>query len=74
MFFPVSKIFWLIAEPVTVLVLLAGIGVALAFTRWARTGRRLAAVAVLGLLVILFTPLGAALSAAAGKQVSATAV
>ncbi len=61
MFFPVSKIFWLIAEPVTVLVLLAGVGVALAFTRWARTGRRLAAVAVLGLLVILFTPLGAAL-------------
>jgi uncharacterized SAM-binding protein YcdF (DUF218 family) len=61
MFFPVSKIFWLIAEPVAALVLFAGVGVALAFTRWARTGRRLAAVAVLGLLVILFTPLGAAL-------------
>jgi uncharacterized SAM-binding protein YcdF (DUF218 family) len=61
MFFPVSKVFWLIAEPVTVLVLVAGVGVALAFTRWARTGRRLSALATLGLLVVLFTPVGVAL-------------
>jgi uncharacterized SAM-binding protein YcdF (DUF218 family) len=61
MFFPVSKVFWLIAEPVTVLVLVAGVGVALAFTRWARTGRRLSALAILGLLLILFTPVGVAL-------------
>jgi uncharacterized SAM-binding protein YcdF (DUF218 family) len=61
MFFPVSKIFWLIAEPVTVLVLVAGVGVALAFTRWASIGRRLSALAVLGLLIILFTPIGVAL-------------
>ncbi|MGO9674617.1 MAG: YdcF family protein [Methylocella sp.] len=61
MFFPVSKVFWLIAEPAAALVLVAALGVALAFTRWARTGRRLSAAAMLGLLVILFTPLGAAL-------------
>jgi uncharacterized SAM-binding protein YcdF (DUF218 family) len=61
MFFPVSKIFWLIAEPATLLVLIASVGVALSFTPWARTGRKLAALAVLGLLIILFTPLGQAL-------------
>jgi len=31
MFFPVSKIFWLIAEPVGALILVAFVGVALAF-------------------------------------------
>lgn len=61
MFFPVSKIFWLIAEPVTLLVLVAALGVLISFTRWARTGRRLCAVAVVGLLIVLFTPIGAAL-------------
>lgn len=62
MFFPISKIFWLIAEPATLLVLIATIGVVLSFTPfWARAGRRLTALAVLGLLIILFTPLGAVL-------------
>lgn len=61
MFFPVSKIFWLIAEPVGALVLVACVGIALAFTRWARIGRWLSALAALGLLIIVFTPLGAAL-------------
>jgi uncharacterized SAM-binding protein YcdF (DUF218 family) len=61
MFFPVSKIFWLIAEPVTFLVLVASVGVALTFTRGFRMGRRLSALAVLGLLIIVFTPIGAAL-------------
>lgn len=61
MFFPVSKIFWLVAEPATLLVMIASVGVALSFTPWARTGRTLVALAVLGLLIILFTPLGPAL-------------
>jgi uncharacterized SAM-binding protein YcdF (DUF218 family) len=61
MFFPVSKIFWLIAEPVSLLVLAGCLGAALAFTRWAKAGRRLSAAAMLGLALILFTPLGAAL-------------
>ena len=61
MFFAASKIFWAIIEPVTFLVLAASAGVALAFTRWAKAGRRLAALAMLGLALILFTPLGVAL-------------
>lgn len=61
MFFSVSKVFWLIAEPLTVLVLAAAVGVALCFTRWAKTGRRLAGLAVFGLLIVLFTPIGPAL-------------
>jgi uncharacterized SAM-binding protein YcdF (DUF218 family) len=61
MFFTVSKIFWLVAEPITFLSLVACVGVALAFTRWAKAGRRLSALALLGLAIILFTPLGVAL-------------
>jgi uncharacterized SAM-binding protein YcdF (DUF218 family) len=37
------------------------VGGALAFTRWARAGRRLSALALLGLAIILFTPFGVAL-------------
>ncbi len=61
MFFTVSKIFWLIAEPLTFLVLLACIGAALLFTRWARTGRRLAAASAVALFALFLTPLSAAL-------------
>ena len=61
MFFPISKIFWLIAEPVSALVLVVSVGVALIFTRWARIGRWLSALAALGLVVIVFTPVGTAL-------------
>jgi uncharacterized SAM-binding protein YcdF (DUF218 family) len=61
MFFLVSKVFWLIAEPVGALVLIACVGVALAFTRWARIGRWLSTLAAFGLLIIVFTPIGSAL-------------
>ena len=61
MFFPVSKIFWAIAEPLTFLALVAGLGFALGFTRFARAGRRMAGAAILGLAAIVFTPLGPAM-------------
>jgi uncharacterized SAM-binding protein YcdF (DUF218 family) len=61
MFFAASKIFWAIAEPVVLLTLLGLIGLALGLTRFARTGRALAAGALLGLAVVFLTPLGAAL-------------
>jgi uncharacterized SAM-binding protein YcdF (DUF218 family) len=61
MFFPISKIFWAIAEPITFLVLLGLIGVLLGFTRFARTGRVIMAAAILGLALGLLTPLGAVL-------------
>lgn len=61
MFFAVSKIFWLIAEPLTFLLVLLCIGVALQFTRWARLGRRWTAVTTLALVVLCITPVGTAL-------------
>lgn len=61
MFFPVSKVFWLAAEPVQLLVLLALVGVGLGLTRYARAGRRLMVGAILGLALCLLSPLGALL-------------
>jgi len=61
MFFPVSKIFWLAAEPVQLLVVLALIGVGLVLTRFARVGRMLVVGAILGLALCLLSPLGALL-------------
>ncbi|VTZ22373.1 conserved hypothetical protein [Methylocella tundrae] len=61
MFFALSKIFWLIAEPLTFLLILLCIGVALQFTRRARLGRRWTAATTLALAVLLLTPLSAAL-------------
>ncbi len=61
MFFPLSKIFWLVAEPVTLLAVVALVGVALGCTRFARTGRAIMVGAILGLALCLLTPLGALL-------------
>ena len=61
MFFPVSKIFWAIAEPITFVALIAVLGAALSFTRFARAGRRMAAAGILILAAIIFTPLSAAI-------------
>jgi uncharacterized SAM-binding protein YcdF (DUF218 family) len=61
MFFPISKIFWAIAEPVALLLYIGLAGVILSFTRFGRIGRILMASAILGLAVGLFTPLGTAL-------------
>lgn len=61
MFFSISKIFWAIAEPITLLLLLGLAGVLLGLTRFARTGRVLMVLAILGIAVGLLTPLGAAM-------------
>lgn len=61
MFFVVSKIFWFVAEPLSLLVALGVIGVVLGLTRFARAGRALTAGAAIALAIGLLTPLGAAL-------------
>ncbi|ACK49726.1 protein of unknown function DUF218 [Methylocella silvestris BL2] len=61
MFFPVSKIFWLVAEPLTFLILLALIGVVLMFTRFWRAGRALAAAGAFAMALLFLTPVGVAL-------------
>jgi uncharacterized SAM-binding protein YcdF (DUF218 family) len=61
MFFTVSKIFWLIAEPITLAIIIGIVGIVLGFTRFARAGRVLIAGAILVLAAGLLTPLGALL-------------
>jgi uncharacterized SAM-binding protein YcdF (DUF218 family) len=61
MFYPLSKIFWLVAEPVGLLVVVALVGVGLGLTRYVRAGRCLVGVALVGLALCLLTPLGALL-------------
>lgn len=61
MFFPVSKIFWAIAEPISLFIVLGLFGLVLGFTRYARAGRIIMAGAVLALGICLLTPLGTAL-------------
>jgi uncharacterized SAM-binding protein YcdF (DUF218 family) len=59
MFYPLSKAFWFLAEPVQLLLVVALAGVGLAATRYARTGRLVAGGAILGLSLCLLTPIGA---------------
>jgi uncharacterized SAM-binding protein YcdF (DUF218 family) len=61
MFFPVSKIFWFLAEPVQLLGVVALVGAGFALTRYARIGRIVMAGAILGLALCLLSPLGALL-------------
>lgn len=61
MFFTISKIFWLIAEPITLAITIGILGLVLWFTRFARLGRALAAFAILALAAGLLTPAGALL-------------
>ncbi len=61
MFFPASKIFWLVAEPLSSLIVLACLGLCLGFTRFARIGRALTAGAVVLLAIGVLTPFGPAL-------------
>jgi uncharacterized SAM-binding protein YcdF (DUF218 family) len=61
MFFAISKLFWLIAEPIAFLSILGVLGVLLGLTRFKRAGRLLAAGAILALAVGLWTPIGALL-------------
>jgi uncharacterized SAM-binding protein YcdF (DUF218 family) len=61
MFFTISKIFWAIAEPLTLAILAGIFGIILGFTRFAWAGRLLMAGAILTLAAGLLTPLGALL-------------
>jgi uncharacterized SAM-binding protein YcdF (DUF218 family) len=61
MFFIASKIFWFVAEPVSLAIVVGVLGILLGFTRFARAGRALMAGAIIALAVGLLTPLGAVL-------------
>ncbi|MCI0465981.1 MAG: YdcF family protein [Beijerinckiaceae bacterium] len=61
MFFTISKIFWLVAEPVSFAILAGVLGFLLGSTRFARLGRILMAGAIVLLAACLLTPLGALL-------------
>ncbi|MGH6819861.1 MAG: YdcF family protein, partial [Methylocella sp.] len=61
MFFIASKIFWFVAEPVSLAIFVGVLGILLGFTRFARTGRALMAGAIIALAAFLLTPLGALL-------------
>ena len=61
MFFNASKIFWLIAEPVSVAIFVGLLGIVLLFTRFARAGRALMAGAMIALAVGSLTPIGVVL-------------
>jgi uncharacterized SAM-binding protein YcdF (DUF218 family) len=59
MFFVASKIFWFVAEPVSLAIVVGVLGLLLGFTRFARAGRALTAGAIIVLAAGLLTPLGA---------------
>ncbi len=57
MFFPFSKIVWFVLSPVNFVILLAAFAAVLSFTRFAALGRRLGALAMLGVILLAFSPL-----------------
>jgi uncharacterized SAM-binding protein YcdF (DUF218 family) len=61
MFFIASKIFWFVAEPLSLAIGVGILGILLGFTRFARAGRALMAGALIALAAGLLTPLGALL-------------
>jgi uncharacterized SAM-binding protein YcdF (DUF218 family) len=61
MFFIASKIFWIVAEPVFLAIMVGVLGILLGFTRFVRAGRALMAGAIIALAAGLLTPLGAVL-------------
>lgn len=61
MFFVISKLFWLVAEPINCILILGVLGVVLSFGPAARFGRGLAATAIICLAIAGFSPLGALL-------------
>ena len=58
MFFFLSKIFWFLAAPSSVALVLTAIGVFLLFTRAPRIGRMLALAGTVALVLIAVSPLG----------------
>ena len=63
MFFVASKIFWMLASPINLLLFGALAGAALCYSRHARFGRGLALTAILVLLAVAFLPVSALLMA-----------
>jgi uncharacterized SAM-binding protein YcdF (DUF218 family) len=61
MFFIASKVFWFVAEPVSLAIIVGVLGILLGFTRFAGAGRALMAGAIIALAAGLLTPLGAVL-------------
>jgi uncharacterized SAM-binding protein YcdF (DUF218 family) len=61
MFFIASKVFWFVAEPVSLAIFAGILGIILLGTRFARAGRVLMAGAIIALSIGLVTPLGAVL-------------
>lgn len=65
MFLVASKVFWFLADPANLLVLVLCVGAALGWTRrWRRLGRRLVTLAALGFLVVAALPVGVWLTTA----------
>ena len=58
MFFTLSKIFWIIANPGNLLVILLGLGAISLMFRWRRLGRWLIGIAVVASLFITVVPVG----------------
>ena len=58
MFFIISKVLWLIADPFNLILVLGAFGLALSFGRPARLGRTLCVTALILLMIVCFTPLG----------------
>lgn len=58
MFFILSKIFEFLAAPTYAALFLTAVGIALLFTRFRRSGRRLASIGTVALMVMSFSPLG----------------
>lgn len=56
--FVASKLFWMVADPGNLLILLIWIGTILLFTRWRRAGRRLIAVTAGAAFIIVVLPVG----------------
>jgi uncharacterized SAM-binding protein YcdF (DUF218 family) len=61
MFLVASKIFWIIAEPVSLAIIVGVLGILLGFTRFVPAGRALMTGAIIALAAGLLTPLGALL-------------
>lgn len=58
MFFPASKLFWLVAQPGNLLAILLGIGAALLWTRWRSAARLVVTAVAIVLGVVTTLPIG----------------
>lgn len=61
MFFYLAKIVWFLVQPSTLMLLMLIVGLVMLWTRYARTGRRLVALAVVLLTIAGLSPLGHAI-------------